>query len=75
MKKNSAEFRQIQRERIMKSRPWEKSTGAKTPYGKERSKMNALKMNPYLHSLIKELNEITKQSKAVNHKVSILLTG
>lgn len=70
MKKNSPEFRQMQRERIMKNRPWEKSTGAKTPYGKERSKMNALKMSPYLYSLIKELNEITKQNRAVIQKVS-----
>jgi hypothetical protein len=71
MKKNSPEFRQMQRERIMKNRPWEKSTGAKTPYGKERSKMNALKMNPSLYSLIQELKEITKQNRAVNQRVSI----
>ena len=73
MKKDSPEFRQMQRERIMKNRPWEKSTGAKTPEGKERSKMNALKMNPYLYSLIKELNGITKQNRAVNQKVSIMM--
>lgn len=71
MKKNSSEFRQMQRERIMKTRPWEKSTGAKSPDGKERSRMNALKMNPYLYSLIKELNEITKQNRAVNQRVLI----
>ncbi|MDD2265774.1 hypothetical protein [Sulfuricurvum sp.] len=75
MKKNSAKFRQMQRERIMRTKPWEKSTGAKTPYGKERSKMNALKMSPHLYSLIKELNEIIKQNKSVRHKVSILLIG
>jgi hypothetical protein len=71
MKKDSLEFRQMQRDRIMKTRPWEKSTGAKSPDGKERSKMNALKMNPYLYNLIKELNEITKQNRAVNQRVSI----
>lgn len=75
MKKNSPEFRQMQRDRIMRNKPWEKSTGAKTTYGRERSKMNALKMSPYLYSLIKELNEITKQSKAVNRKALILLTA
>jgi hypothetical protein len=73
MKKNSHEFRQMQRERIMTIRPWEKSTGAKTPYGKERSKMNALKMSPYLYRLIKELNEITKQNRAVTQKISIMM--
>lgn len=70
MKKSSAKFRQMQRERIMRTKPWEKSTGAKTPYGKERSKMNALKMSPHLYSLIKELNELIKQSKAINNKIS-----
>lgn len=73
MKKSSAKFRQMQRERIMRTRPWEKSTGAKTPYGKERSKMNALKMSPYLYRLIKELNEITKENRAVTQKVSIMM--
>lgn len=65
MKKNSSTFRQMQRERIMRTRPWEKSTGAKTPEGKERSKMNALKINPHLYSLIKELKDIMKQNRDV----------
>lgn len=75
MKKNSAKFRQMQRERIMTTRPWEKSTGAKTPYGKEHSKMNALKMSRSLYSLIKELKEISKQHREVNEQVSILIRG
>lgn len=69
MKKNSPEFRQMQRERIMRTKPWEKSTGAKTPEGKERSKMNALKMNPYLYSLFKELEEITRKNSVMNKNV------
>ncbi|MDD5211711.1 MAG: hypothetical protein PHV62_04800 [Sulfuricurvum sp.] len=75
MNKNSYEFKEMQRERIRATKPWLKSTGAKTTYGKERSKMNALKMSPSLYNLIKELNEITKHNRAVNQKVSILLTG
>lgn len=73
MKKNSAEFRQMQRERIIKVRPWLKSTGAKTIQGKEYSKMNALKMSPSLYSLIKDFNEVSAQSKAINYKVLILI--
>ena len=39
----SLEARERQRQQIQKWKPWEHSTGAKTPEGKERSKMNALK--------------------------------
>lgn len=37
------ERRQAQRERILKNKPWEKSTGPKTTQGKEKSSQNALK--------------------------------
>ena len=37
------EARQKQREIIMKSKPWEKSTGPKTPEGKEKSACNGFK--------------------------------
>ena len=63
MKTNSLEFRHMQRERIYKTKPWLKSTGAKTVEGKERSKMNALKINLGLHSLIKEYNQLMIEQK------------
>ena len=75
MNKSSLEFRQMQRERIMKVRPWLNSTGAKTVRGKERSKMNALKMSIKLYALIKEIKEFTKQNKATNRKASIAIRG
>lgn len=45
MSKNgwTQERRQKQSEAIKSWKPWEKSTGAKTPEGKEISKMNAYK--------------------------------
>lgn len=45
MSKNgwTQERRQKQSEAIKRWKPWEKSTGAKTPEGKEKSKMNAYK--------------------------------
>lgn len=39
----SLEARERQRQQIQKWKPWEHSTGAKTPEGKERSKKNAFK--------------------------------
>lgn len=75
MKKSSEEFKQMQRERIMTVRPWLHSTGAKTARGKERSKMNALKMSSKLYALIKEIREFTKQNKATNRKASIAISG
>ena len=70
MKTNSLEFRQMQRERIFKTKPWVKSTGAKTAEGKERSKMNALKVSPELHALIKEMNHLIKQQKEIFSTIS-----
>ena len=65
MKKSSKKFKQIQRERIMKTKPWLKSTGAKTVEGKERSKMNALKISLELHSLIEEYKQLMIEQKKI----------
>ncbi|WP_415406930.1 hypothetical protein ACLHDG_14380 [Sulfurovum sp. CS9] len=64
------ESRQRQREVIMKRKPWLKSTGPKTAEGKERSKMNALKVSPELHALIKEMNHLMKQQKEIFSTIS-----
>ena len=72
MKTNSLEFRQMQRERILKTKPWEKSTGAKTPEGKERSKMNALKTDPKTYALFKEFKWLMKQQKEICNIVNLL---
>ena len=63
MKKSSKEFKQLQRERILKTKPWLKSTGAKTFKGKEISKMNALKVSPELHGLMAEYKQLITQQK------------
>ena len=64
------ESRQRQHEVIMKRKPWLKSTGAKTAEGKERSKMNALKTDPHLYVLMKEMDSIMKQQKEIFNAVS-----
>ena len=69
MKTNSLEFSQMQRERILKTKPWEKSTGAKTTEGKERSKMNALKTDPKTYALFKEFERLMKQQKVIQQIV------
>jgi hypothetical protein len=43
----SAERREAARARILKHKPWEKSTGPRTKAGKERSSLNALKTGGY----------------------------
>ena len=64
------ESRQRQREVIMKSKPWLKSTGAKTAEGKAISKMNALKVSPELYVLVKEMNHLMKQKKEIFSTIS-----
>jgi len=65
MKKSSKQFKQMQRERILRVKPWLKSSGPKTAKGKEISKMNALKVSPELHTLINEMNFLMKQKKEI----------
>ena len=48
------EKRQAMRDRINQTKPWLKSTGAKTPEGKAMSSKNAFKGG--LHARIKSLN-------------------
>ncbi|WP_415406980.1 hypothetical protein ACLHDG_00175 [Sulfurovum sp. CS9] len=64
------ESRQRQHEVIMKHKPWLKSTGAKTVEGKAISKMNALKTDPHLYALMKEMNSIMKQQKEIFNTIN-----
>ena len=59
MSKNgwTPERRARQSEAIKRWKPWEKSTGAKTAEGKEKSKMNAWKHGAR-SSKIKNLNQL-----------------
>ena len=69
MKKSSKEFRLLQRDRILKNKPWLKSTGARTVQGREKSKMNALKSNPEFHQLMKEAQELFKRQREVHKTI------
>ncbi len=69
MKKSSNEFRQMQRDRIFKIKPWEKSTGAKTVEGKNISKMNALKSDPAIYALFKRYELLKKQQKELSNLI------
>jgi len=71
MKKSSNEFKQLQRERIFKNKPWLKSTGARTIQGKEKSKMNALKTNPEIHQLMKEAKELFKLQRELRKTILV----
>ena len=65
MKQSSPEYAQMQRERIRKTKPWLKSTGAKTIEGKNISKMNALKSNPEVHELMKWYKRLMKEQAQI----------
>jgi len=71
MKKSSKEFRLLQRDRILKNKPWLNSTGARTSEGREKSKMNALKMNLEIHNLLKQSKELFKQSRELHKAIMI----
>ena len=71
MKKNSPEFKQLQRDRIYKTKPWEKARGQKTAEGKNRSKMNALKISPKLYYLMKNYIKIKKKQNEIQQKILI----
>ena len=65
MRKWTAEERQRQRELIQRWRPWEKSTGAKTPEGKRISSKNATKNGNSVQTrkIIKLLNQFLRIHK------------
>ena len=70
MKKSSIKFKKMQRERILKTKPWLKSTGAKTDEGKNSSKMNAIKPRSDLDDLLDQVNQYAKQIKELNYRVN-----
>ena len=70
MKTSSPEFRQMQRERIMKTKPWLNTKGPVTSEGKEKSKMNALKVSPECHALMTEYRELIAQQKELYNTIS-----
>lgn len=58
------ERKQRQRELIQTWKPWEKSTGAKTPQGKARSSRNAYKTGvSEIRVFLKELKKLLKEEK------------
>jgi len=65
MRNWTPEQRQRQRELIQRWKPWEKSTGAKTPEGKKRSARNSYKTGTSLEfrKLIKCLNGLLREQK------------
>ena len=70
MKTNSLEFRQMQRERIMKTKPWLKTKGPVTPEGKAISKMNALKVSSELYALLAGYKQLMAQQKGIYNIIS-----
>ena len=65
MRNWTPEQRQRQRELIQRWKPWEKSTGAKTPEGKKKSSQNSFKTGKSLEvrELIKYLNGLLREQK------------
>jgi hypothetical protein len=66
-RKWTLEQRLRQSEAIRRWRPWEASTGAKTPYGKAISSKNATKTgdSAYVRELIKQMNRILKEQRGL----------
>ena len=64
-RKWTLEQRLRQSEAIRRWRPWEASTGAKTPHGKAISSKNATKKGDsvYVRELIKQMNRILKEQR------------
>lgn len=69
MLKSSKEFKQMQRDRINQTKPWLKSTGAKTIQGKEMSKMNALKLNPKVNNIFKISKELMRLQRSIHQQL------
>ena len=67
MQIDSIEYSQMQRERIYRTKPWLKSTGARTIKGKVKSKMNALKVSPLLNELMKQSRELFRMQKKLHN--------
>ena len=67
MRNWTPEERQRHRELIQRWKPWTKSTGAKTPEGKKRSRQNAYKTGKSLEvevmELIKYLKKLLREQK------------
>jgi hypothetical protein len=64
-RKWTLEQRLRQSEAIRRWRPWESSTGAKTPQGKAISSKNATKTGDsvYVRELIKQINRLIREQK------------
>jgi len=71
---HSKEYAQLQRERIHKTKPWLKTKGAITPEGKAKVKMNALKISPELHQLMKDYRMLMNQQKELDEVISLKTT-
>ena len=69
MKKSSEEFKQLQRDRINKTKPWIQSTGPKTPQGKKKSSVNARKGDFEVNRLIKMYRNIMKNQKELQNMI------
>ena len=70
MLKSSKEFKKLQRERIMKTKPWLKTKGAITTEGKAKVKMNALKTSPELYKLFKQSEMLLKAQRELREMVN-----
>jgi hypothetical protein len=66
-RKWTLEQRSKQREVIRRWKPWECSTGAKTPQGKANSSKNASKAGDsvYVRELIKQINQLLRKQKTL----------
>ena len=62
-RKWTLEQRKRQSQLIRQWKPWEKSTGPRTPEGKENSKMNAVKGSIELHQALKDAEEALQAIK------------
>jgi hypothetical protein len=75
MRNWTPEQRKRQRELIQRWKPWEKSTGAKTPEGKKRSSQNAYKTGKSLEfrAFMKYVNKLFRfQREAIVGGVFII---